>query len=377
MAKETENADIEYSEESYFLSSHLSKDLRIIHRERFLYEHDEISLSSCRRASFGSAPILQWCYKNGFDFDKLMKKQSMTLAVLKYAVTGIEAEGKEINQLDQAKEICDYLSRIKQPVTANPSDIGRCCVYLYTKDTFLYKRTNELLRQERNNAPGDILIERLAPYCALLSSYLQMQFINDGTFVQEENLRLYTSKHMKYIYRGSNLSQEMIEQYKQNIGKRISWPAFSSMSKSRRVAELFGNTLFMVDASVIKSISTDYLADIEKISAFPEEQEVLLTAGINLEIRDVKEEECEKYTILVYLSENHRHLFPGEKMRLSTFESDKKDSTAGKYSLISDIFKKSYAYIASKTSIIEKFGTTSGGSLVAMSNPDSRRGSLY
>ncbi len=64
----------------------------------------------------------------------------------------------------------------------------------------------------------------------------------------------------------------------------ICWPAFTSTSKDRRIAEEFGNilfTIFMNDSHREKS-------DISYLSIYPHEQEVLLPNDYEFKINKVE-----------------------------------------------------------------------------------------
>jgi hypothetical protein len=68
----------------------------------------------------------------------------------------------------------------------------------------------------------------------------------------------------------------MIEEYKQAINRFIVWPAFTSTSKDRGVAENFGNTLFIIR---LLERQPQSVSDISSLSIYPNEQEVLLVDG--------------------------------------------------------------------------------------------------
>lgn len=88
------------------------------------------------------------------------------------------------------------------------------------------------------------------------------------------------SKEKVTLYRGTNLTDEMIEEYQRAIGKWIQWPAFTSTTKTRVVAEIYGrNTLF-----VLTVVSSYYAHNISYISQF---REVLLNANLHLKIDDL------------------------------------------------------------------------------------------
>ncbi|CAF1472497.1 unnamed protein product, partial [Didymodactylos carnosus] len=90
------------------------------------------------------------------------------------------------------------------------------------------------------------------------------------------------------LYRGGTLANEMIEEYKQTIGKgAINWLGFTSTSRDPHVAESFhGNTLSIIEIQTIFMHSAN-LSDISSVSHHLDEQEVLLQAGHYFEVEKV------------------------------------------------------------------------------------------
>ncbi|CAF4008723.1 unnamed protein product [Rotaria sp. Silwood1] len=121
-------------------------------------------------------------------------------------------------------------------------------------------------------------LDTLGPFCWLLQKHLR-SFGGPPTFT---------------VYRGATLINEMIEEYKQAVGTEIMWFSFISTSKDRRVAEQFGNTLFIITltgAIIFKQ------ADISSVSHYPHEQEVLLAQSRRFTVDKVQ-----------YDSTNGKHL---------------------------------------------------------------------
>jgi ankyrin repeat protein len=48
------------------------------------------------------------------------------------------------------------------------------------------------------------------------------------------------------VYRGVELGEDDIERYRERVGKRVAWAGFASTSRSRRIAERFGNVVFVI-----------------------------------------------------------------------------------------------------------------------------------
>ncbi|CAF1616628.1 unnamed protein product [Didymodactylos carnosus] len=92
------------------------------------------------------------------------------------------------------------------------------------------------------------------------------------------------------VYRGVLLDPHQIESYKNAVGKGSKeWLNFSSASKNRALAEIYGNTLFVINIP-----SKSQPIDISSVSNFPEEEEVLLPASTSFQIEKVEYDENAK-----------------------------------------------------------------------------------
>lgn len=80
------------------------------------------------------------------------------------------------------------------------------------------------------------------------------------------------------LYRGELLNENMKECYRQAVGTLKSWLAFTSTSKNRQLAEVFGDTLFIITFD--KNEGFSITRDISGVSQFPMEEEVLLRSGV-------------------------------------------------------------------------------------------------
>lgn len=150
------------------------------------------------------------------------------------------------------------------------------CINLYTKDSFLYSVLNEALRKLDHSK-----IESLGPLCQLIRSYSRIARDYIGT-----------------VYRGTELTHAEIEVYKQNIGQWKTWPAYTSTSKDRAMAEMFGRILFMIEITDTK-LSSPRAYDIAHLSQYPEEKEVLIPAGVSFQILNVEQDLSQKIFIHV------------------------------------------------------------------------------
>ena len=161
-------------------------------------------------------------------------------------------EGKLLNKDFDANPMAERLRSC-----TDMKELQKYTVTLYSAASFLYGLLNSTLRNH-----DDSKIDTLGPFSYLLWQYLVLDKNND----------------VKLVYRGVNLTQEMIEEYKQAISdegfrftkKKVIWPAFTSTTKDRQVAEIYGNTLFIIN------LLDGNRKDISSLSIFPDEQEVLL-----------------------------------------------------------------------------------------------------
>lgn len=147
----------------------------------------------------------------------------------------------------------------------NRERLNECAVKLYTKETFLYKVLNAALRNDDMSKT-----ETLGPLCFLINSY-----VSGRTNLTEE----------QFIYRGMGLEDEMLIEYSAAVGEEIDWPAFTSTTKDRAVAELFGNTLCII---TLRRGLFVHGRDISHLSAIEGEDEFLLSVGFVLQVERVE-----------------------------------------------------------------------------------------
>ncbi|CAF4985219.1 unnamed protein product, partial [Rotaria sp. Silwood1] len=223
--------------------------------------------------------------------------------IVEEAAQGIVAEGTSLDKLKEAEWLANELLGVKRfgiDIEAEflgyniPVEIGQTCVYLFTKDSFLYRRINSILRSVDTVTLAQV--KTLGPYCWLLYWYLTAHPTLD----------------MGTVYRGVNLSDEQ----RQTFMKETDWSnldeftvpnscitlaEFVSTSKNRQLAEIYGNTLFVIGLSAydetpmptvlgdgivsysvyeMQPVPTRYGTYIESMSNFPEEEEFLIPPGI-------------------------------------------------------------------------------------------------
>jgi hypothetical protein len=166
-----------------------------------------------------------------------------------------------LNREFDAQRMADQL----RSSISDKREICACAARLYSAESFLYKLLNATLRHETMSK-----VDTLGAFFHLL--YKHGQLTGDR---QEQT-----------VYRGTTLTDEMIEEYKQAVGTSIRWLAFTSTSKDRRVAEMYGgNTLFIITLQSMWLFETR--CDISALSHYPDEQEVLLTANYRFRVEKV------------------------------------------------------------------------------------------
>ncbi|CAF1639669.1 unnamed protein product [Didymodactylos carnosus] len=243
-----------------------------LREERFCYPETALVRSV---ASYGSGD--EWCpFILNWLNSPLGKRYCLNIPeCVEAAARGIIREGKLIGPRSEAEWIANQLITVKR---SSRKAISKLCVHLFTRDSFLYKLVNETLRENNNDK-----LETLGPYCYLLRDY--------GRTCEE---------YLGTVYRGVFYTPEIIQTYRDSIGQWKTWAGFTSTSKSRELAEVFGNTLLVIDIQNIK-LSTTRAYDIEHISTFPIEQEVLLPAGIAFKTIKTEIDQNQKHIIYLQL----------------------------------------------------------------------------
>lgn len=195
-------------------------------------------------------------------------------------IHGIRQEGKLLNQVSQAEIF------VKELENLSVEQLKKACVTAYTKSTTFYTIINDTLRENDLSK-----VDTLGAFCSFLSNYLSEPNFNSD----EQPINL--------IYRGLTLTDEMLNEYKNSVGQIRSWLAFSSTTKKRSLAELFGkNTLFIIEyiSNTAPTFPGKYIA---RISNLPEEEEVLLQPGVDFRIEEIIESHVpgQKHTIYLTL----------------------------------------------------------------------------
>jgi hypothetical protein len=135
------------------------------------------------------------------------------------------------------------------------------CIKQYTKSSFLYRACHRHL--------GDyysIDNEKLSHYIELLNQYVNR----------------YGKTYTGTVYRGATWNDGKLKLHLTSDINTIWYsPTYLSTSKSRQVAELYGNVLIIIDIRELSGTKGKGI-DISGISAIPDEEEVLLTPRYEL-----------------------------------------------------------------------------------------------
>lgn len=224
-----------------------------------------------------------------FDLKSINDWDKRKSELIEKAILGILCEGKLIGKEIEAKWICQHLERVKNKTK---KDIGECCIYLYSLESFLYKTLNQTMRligDQNHENVWRSKIETLGPFAFLLYYYLSYENLNHRT--------------NKTVYRGAQLTNEMIAEYEhvaQSEDSRRSFQAFTSCSLNRAKAEQFGNTLFILNAEKRTSYRTLNM-NISSLSAYPDEEEILIRPGRSFKIDRVEFDQT-KNKHIIYLT---------------------------------------------------------------------------
>ncbi|CAF1104370.1 unnamed protein product [Didymodactylos carnosus] len=189
------------------------------------------------------------------------------------AASGILAEGIKLGKVKEAQWLAKQLLDVKQfgedklldlyDDVDIPQPIGETCVYLYTKESFWYKHLNSVLR----NYPTMTLeqVKTLGPFCFILFNYIHHKS-SVGEFT---------------VYRGLTVTDEERQQFLKT-GANIIFTSFTSTSRSRKLAERFGNTLLIFNLDVKNIYGYEKVKigmDVSSLSDFPNEEEFTVWAG--------------------------------------------------------------------------------------------------
>lgn len=205
------------------------------------------------------------------------------------AALGIIEEGKKARKQFDAEWMAKQLRKRKE---SGLEQVWKCCAWLYTMDSFLYRKLNETMRLVGTEAEKHLWRSKICtwgPFCLLLwSSPFAMKPIKEG----------------KILYRGADLSDSFIATFidqSEKSNAQGSFQAFTSATRNRAVASAFGGTVLF-----IMRIICAYIMDLSPYSHFPDEEEELICPGVSFTVDSVDFHKTEN-KFLVYINLNHRH----------------------------------------------------------------------
>ena len=213
------------------------------------------------------------------------KKPDLVRKLVKKAAHGIVKEGKRIGKRKEAKEMANILLEKKRK---SMEEVWRCCAYLYSLESFLYKNLNAAMRLVGSKDDEQVWhdkVRTLGPFCLLLW---------DDPYNKKVKCDI-------ELYRGANLKPELVERYQQMANKDEygSFQSFSSCSRNRSKAEEFGNVLF------IMKVLFAFTADLSGLSEYAAEEEELVTPGVCFRVEHV-EFDRQKNKHLIYIELRQR-----------------------------------------------------------------------
>ncbi|CAF3569109.1 unnamed protein product [Rotaria socialis] len=189
------------------------------------------------------------------------------------------AEGLIIEGDEKSKEMAQELINVKDGTL---EEVAKKCAFLYTKDGFFYRKLNECMRFDGDSEKSKIFwskVNTFGPFALFLSAIPE-----------------HGSKDKMTVYRSANLSEDMIDQYREAEGSadHMTFPAFTSTTRNPVVAEIYdGNVLFKIDI-----IPYADPVDISSYSNFPDEEEMLLNSYFSFSIQScIFDIITEKWTI--------------------------------------------------------------------------------
>lgn len=205
-------------------------------------------------------------FSDAYYVQELEHKDKTIADVVDQAVEGILREGRSRGKDNDARKLAEQLSTVKSlgtDIIANrlntSVEIGEMCVLLYTKDTFWYGCINSICRQPQLITTEKI--KTIGPFYYLLETYLYSIIPTSVTTV---------------VYRGIELDDEQRQEF---MKPKVIFKSFTSASKKREIADIFGNTLLIIHLHSKLSPFDDGIncgADISSLSEIKDEEEFLI-----------------------------------------------------------------------------------------------------
>jgi hypothetical protein len=199
------------------------------------------------------------------------KDETTVPIIVEKAALGIIEEGKKVGRQCEGEKLAKMLRKTRD---AGMKEVWKCCAYLYSMESFLYKKLNEIMRligDEEHEQEWRNNVRTLGPFCLLLW---------DNPFEYK------TTERGTILYRGANLTDDLISSFKDDCSKDDkpvrSFQSFTSCSRNQAKAEKFGNVLFIME------VKHAFTVDLKPFSKYPNEEEELLSPGICFTVDSVK-----------------------------------------------------------------------------------------
>jgi hypothetical protein len=213
--------------------------------------------------------------------------------IVEKAAEGLLIEGKKLGKQREAEWMARELINVKG---GTKSQVYAIVAHLYTMESFLYKNLNAIMRlvsdadDDQHTDLWKNKVPTYGPFAFLLNT-------------QDDGCEEYMT-----VYRGANLSEDLVKQYKEKWLSTFSnpvytsdewkngvrFPAFTSTSQNRAKAEQFGNVLFIIKLSARSQRGYD----VSVYSEYPSEEEVLLHANFAYRIQSCEfDETTDKWII--------------------------------------------------------------------------------
>ncbi|CAF3132225.1 unnamed protein product [Rotaria sp. Silwood2] len=182
------------------------------------------------------------------------------LMLVEKAAEGFIIEAKKLGKQKEGEWLARQLLKVKR---GTPQAVWECCGRLYCKESFLYKKMNEYMRLVGDKEHDDLWKTKIPTYGPFAFLLLW------------RDTAAYTRDTKTTVYRGANLSDDLIAQYRQKCAAtskcqdQVEFPSFTSTSRNRMKAEQFGNVLFVIDINDFKG------RDVSAYSEYDEEEHLL------------------------------------------------------------------------------------------------------
>jgi len=189
--------------------------------------------------------------------------------VVEGAAKGIIAEG----EAQGFKIIAERMAtKLRNAISSsNDLELLHCLIFLFTAETFLYKAVNKAFQKKD--------LEKVNTLGAF--SYLLNEFVSKLSQVTQD------FQYREKVYKGAKLSPETIAEYEKV--KHFSWPSFVSGTKNQNIAQASGNVLFIIGMGSMGAV-----ADFSRMSAYPNEEEVILAPNSVFSVEKIEKGDLTK-----------------------------------------------------------------------------------